>query len=210
MEGDALADEGAGLAASESLSWRRLGEADEADRWGATAALVRSRARRAMELATEQDPWSGERAAKERSAPTTAISRALAASAHAFLQTGSKFRCSSCELIVPASRLVTAASTPCPGRPVSREIGAGARGSCVAGREVHPTHKVHYWSKYALSFCTACGKYATLDGRHLATRCLGSSRKGRENLSRIEQGLYPRREGVPARLQEVLEARGLG
>ena len=62
-----------------------------------------------------------------------------------------------------------------------------------------------------MTFCTVCGRYATVDGRHLAAPCEGRnvqiSRKGRENLSRIEAGLYPRREGVPKALRAALDAR---
>ena len=114
-----------------------------------------------------------------------------------------------CNIVVPASRLIEAAKTQCHGLPVC-DVGAGG-GGLAAGREVHPPHTVKRWERFLMTFCTTCGRYATVDGRHLAAVCEGRnfriSRKGRENLSRIEAGLYPRREGVPKALQAAFDAR---
>ena len=73
-----------------------------------------------------------------------------------------------------------------------------SRGKKVCSEVVaHPTHKMSFWPKYLLHFCTCCGRIGTVDFRHLAERCPGKNRNGQENLSRIRKGLYPRREGPP-------------
>ena len=54
-----------------------------------------------------------------------------------------------------------------------------------------------------MHFCRKCGFFATVDFRHLRAKCLGSTRKGRENLSRIARGIYPRREGAPRAVREA-------
>ena len=113
-----------------------------------------------------------------------------------------------CNIVVPASRLIEAAKTQCRGLPVL-EVGAGGVG-LAAGRDVHPSHTVQRWERYLMSFCTTCGKYATVDGRHLAAKCKGISRKGRENLTHIDDGKFPRRDGVPKALQAALDARDRG
>ena len=209
IQGNALADEEAGTAAR--LGWATSVEGGEpsTDHWDAVGTLVRARARRALALAAEADPWSGSRPTVQRVAPPSKLKVAVRASSHSFERCDASWRCAVCDIVVPASRLIEAASTQCRGLPVCA-VGAGG-GELAAGRAVHSSHSVQRWERFLMTFCTVCGKYATLDGRHLAAPCEGRnsqiSRKGRENLSRIEAGLYPRREGVPKALQAALDAR---
>eukprot|EP00959_Pyramimonas_sp_CCMP1952_P315713 6608026-Pyramimonas_sp.AAC.1 len=69
----------------------------------------------------------------------------------------------------------------CSGDSLPRPV--GGRAELLAGRTLHPSDR--YLS------------HATADGRQLAAR-REPSRKGRENLSSIRQGLHPQREGAPA------------
>ena len=211
IQGNALADEEARAAAGSGWATSVEGGEPLTDHWDAIGTLVRARAMRALALAAEADPWSGSRAPVHRRSPPSKLKVALQASSHRFERCDASWRCEVCNIVVPASRLIEAAKTQCRGLPVS-DVGAGG-GGLAAGREVHPSHTVQRWERYLMSFCTTCGRYATVDGRHLAAKCEGRnrkiSRKGRENLSRIEAGLYPRREGVPKALQAALDARDL-
>eukprot|EP00959_Pyramimonas_sp_CCMP1952_P462820 9483880-Pyramimonas_sp.AAC.1 len=50
---------------------------------------------------------------------------------------------------------------------------------------------------YGLFFCMTCGRTATADARHLSGVCSPPTRKGGENLRRIQKGLFPSYRGPP-------------
>ena len=67
----------------------------------------------------------------------------------------------------------------------------------VGGKQLHSSHRLQLWLRHSLYFCVRCGCTATTDPRHLLGECVEATRKGRENLARIQKGLHPGRR-VPA------------
>ena len=51
---------------------------------------------------------------------------------------------------------------------------------------------MHFMQKFTMCFCSECGKTAAEDPRHLAAPCGGITRKGKENLAKIDKGSFTR------------------
>ena len=90
---------------------------------------------------------------------------------------------------------------------VTQPISFGRRGRSFGwgGKVLHPSHRVQLWPRHSLFFRTRCGCTATTDPRQLAGESGVASRKGRENLARIQRGLHPGR-----RVSEAAAACDLG
>ena len=218
--GNATADHGAGEAADRAWEGFVLHEAPNADSWDAIAALVRRRASKALELALDNDTARAER---EETAPREPRGGggdkvALRDTDHEMVQAGAKWHCLKCQQSSHSAGLVDFCRTTCSPPPpppappppavnsVPRASGIGVRKS-LGGKALRPTHRLGERDEYCMTFCHVCGKHATEDFRHLEERCLGKSRKGAENLSRIAQSLYPRREGPPKSVLAIMHAR---
>jgi hypothetical protein len=94
--GNECADALAGRAARLNWSEFTLGFVPETDRRDAEAALVRRRARRALEDCARVDPWTAARPERPEAPPVPALSRVLKASAHEWRKVGPKFVCLRC------------------------------------------------------------------------------------------------------------------
>ena len=209
--GNAVADVGAGIGAE--LAWGKgiVHAAAHGDLWDATAALERRRARKAIQLALEADAERATRVERAaRAPPPSKRQEAIARSSHSFRSVGPKWQCSDCLQLVHDSSLLDFCSTPCVPPPAPIAIEARAPRARAEEEEqqgvaaaIHTSHRAGWWGAFSLHFCHECGRYATVDFRHLRRQCPGSTPKGRENLSRIARGLYPRREGAPKAVSEA-------
>ena len=72
---------------------------------------------------------------------------------------------------------------------------------------LYSSHTLHLWSAYGLRFCTACGRFATTDGRELAGLRPGeTSKKSNKKLQRNQRGLFPSHRGPPVAAREARAA----
>ncbi|CAK0848684.1 unnamed protein product, partial [Prorocentrum cordatum] len=194
--GSACADAWAGEAARRAWDAAVVGAAPPTDLHDAQCALIRRRARRALADTLAVDPRVAERPSQAEGQRATPLQRASSASPHSYVLHSSKYRCSSCGVTVDKAQIRPACATPCQPvapQPVASDQVAPAQGAAtLCGRELHSSHKLHFSQKCCMYFCRECGKTATEDPRHLASPCGGLTRKGKDNLAKIDKGLFTR------------------
>ena len=204
-EGNGAADELASRAARRAWNAALEGKAPPTDVWDCTAALVRRRACQAFVEATQAAPWTAERPSSASAPSAPPLQRALLSSSHCFVRAARHWACALCHQLVNRSCLVEACASPCSAvagvvepHPADVIRAAGSE-VWVGGIALHPSRRLQLWPRHSLYFCSRCGFTATTDPRQLAGVCgVGdghgvATRKGRENLARIQKGLHPGR-----------------
>jgi hypothetical protein len=134
----------------------------------------------------------------------------MQSSQRAFELRAGKYLCSRCGLTTDKCKVRQACATPCTHQPplpsASDQIVPVQGTITISGRELHASHKLHFMQKYRLYFCRGRGKTATEDPRHLAAPCTGITKKGRENLAKIDKGEFTRAHAGRDGLTKFLRA----
>ena len=192
---DGLCGEAAQFSWTHALDGQRP---PDTDLWDCTTALIRRRAAKAMVDSNSVAPWTAERPLEARR--LGGLSEALVRSEHCLVRTERKWLCALCHEVVPVQSISAFAETPCTS--ASQDLSSlgdmgvvRASGSVTVGGKVcHASHVLQFWPKFGLHFCSVCGKTATEDPRHLVAECK-ATKKGFENLKRIQKGLFPSHAG---------------
>ena len=158
------------------------------------ARQIRARAAAALINASDTDP----RAPKQRPAPAKKKIKPLKAleakSSHSVARAGGRWICTACHDSCPRvglrdwliSTCIPVAQGPKASRPSS------GKSVQIGGGLIHPTHPAEFSSTLGVWYCTACGATGAELLKHLAAKCPGTMTKaGRQNIARIERGLYP-------------------
>ena len=89
-------------------------------------------------------------------------------------------------------------------------VEADTAGIWVGGERLHHSHSLREFPDLCLWACTTCGLYAALAARELRGPCGPLTPRGRNNLARLDRGLWPHPRGAPAEVQRLIELRLAG
>ena len=174
----------------------------DTDRRDAEAALVRRRARRALAASIQADPWTASRPEAPVAQRLPILTRIMRANEHQWRKVGAKYFCTVCSQFETRESIREGCQSRCCPRPQGQGFSPLRGPQIVSGKLLCSSHKLTFWGRYGLTFCTVCGKTATSDPRWLVGRCRASP-KGAQNLVRIARGLYPHVGGPPQHVRDA-------